>query len=157
MKRSCRLKETSRAKSIWHEEKQQDCDLSVQDPSAQAQSKQTAQEINKHVSHGYNKDSENQRSERLQQIRNGDGGCHGHTSARDFNHREGDKQELYLLAEGIRYTEHELRNGSSHHDVDLNVNSLKQTVSMMMKRFTEQITDVSCGNTAALVGIEQFF
>ena len=28
---------------------------------------------------------------------------------------------------------------------------------MMMKRTTEQITDVSRGNTAALVGIEQFF
>ena len=27
---------------------------------------------------------------------------------------------------------------------------------MMMKRTTEQITDVSCGNTAAFVGIEQF-
>ena len=28
---------------------------------------------------------------------------------------------------------------------------------MMTKRTTEQITDVSRGNTAALVGIEQFF
>ena len=27
---------------------------------------------------------------------------------------------------------------------------------MMMKRTTEQITDVSSGNTAVLVGIEQF-
>ena len=26
----------------------------------------------------------------------------------------------------------------------------------MMRRITEQITDVSCGNTAALVGIDQF-
>ena len=26
----------------------------------------------------------------------------------------------------------------------------------MMRRTTEQITDVSCGNTAALVGIDQF-
>ena len=38
---------------------------------------------------------------------------------------------------------------------DLNVNSFQQTVSMM-RRTTEQITDVSRGNTAALVGIEQF-
>ena len=38
---------------------------------------------------------------------------------------------------------------------DLNVNSLQQTVSMM-RRTTEQITDVSCGNTAGLVGIDQF-
>ena len=34
------------------------------------------------------------------------------------------------------------------------INSFQQT--MMMKCTTEQITDVSCGNTAALVGIEQF-
>ena len=27
----------------------------------------------------------------------------------------------------------------------------------MMRRTTEQITDVSCGNAAALVGIDQFF
>ena len=39
---------------------------------------------------------------------------------------------------------------------DFNVNSFQQTVSMM-RRTTAQITDVSCGNTAALVGIEQFF
>ena len=38
---------------------------------------------------------------------------------------------------------------------DLNVNSLQQTVSVM-RRTTEQIADVSHGNTAALVGIEQF-
>ena len=38
---------------------------------------------------------------------------------------------------------------------DLNVNGFQQTVSMM-KRITEQITDVSRGNTAALVVIEQF-
>ena len=39
---------------------------------------------------------------------------------------------------------------------DLNVNGFQQTVSMM-RRTTEQITDVSRGNTAALlVGIEQF-
>ena len=38
---------------------------------------------------------------------------------------------------------------------DLNVNSFQQTVSLM-RRTTEQITDVSRRNTAALVGIEQF-
>ena len=66
-------------------------------------------------------------------------------------------ENLTILAKGNRHTEHELRDGSSHHDVDLNVNSLQQTVSMMMmKRTTEQITDVSCGNTAALAGIDQF-
>ena len=39
---------------------------------------------------------------------------------------------------------------------DLNVNGFQQTVSMM-RRTTEQITDVSRGNTAALVVIKQFF
>ena len=37
---------------------------------------------------------------------------------------------------------------------DLNVNGFQRT--MMMKRITEQITDISRGNTAALVVIEQF-
>ena len=66
------------------------------------------------------------------------------------------KNFTILAIHGNRYTEHELRNGSSHHDADLNVNGLQQTVSMMMKRTTEQITDVSCGNTAALVRIDHF-
>ena len=34
--------------------------------------------------------------------------------------------------------------------------SLQQTVLMLVKRTTEKITDVSSGNTAALVGIAQF-
>ena len=38
---------------------------------------------------------------------------------------------------------------------DFNVSSIQQTVSMM-RRTTEQITDVSRGNTAALVVIKQF-
>ena len=50
-------------------------------------------------------------------------------------------------------TEHEHRNGSSHHREDFNVKSFQRTV-LMMRRTTEQITDVSCGNTAALVGID---
>ena len=36
------------------------------------------------------------------------------------------------------------------------INGFQQTVSMM-RRTTEQITDVSCGNTAAPVVIDQFF
>ena len=115
----------------------------------------SVQEINKHVSDGIDKNRENQRSEELHQIRSQDGGCHGHTAAHDFNHREGKGQEPYILAEGDRHTELEQRHGSAHHEEDLNVNSLQQTVSMM-RRTTEQITDVSCGNTAALVGIGQF-
>ena len=115
----------------------------------------SVQEINKHVSDGIDKNRENQRSEELQQIRNRDGGCHGHTPAHDFNHREGDSQEPYILSEANRHTEHKQRHGSARHEEDLSVNSLQQTVSMM-RRTTEQITDVSCGNTAALVGIGQF-
>merc|ERR1712136_538803 len=38
---------------------------------------------------------------------------------------------------------------------DLNVKSIQRTV-LMMGRATEQITDVPCGNTVALVGIDQF-
>ena len=38
----------------------------------------------------------------------------------------------------------------------LKVKSFQRTVLMMMKRTTEQITDVTRGNTAALVGIDQF-
>ena len=64
-------------------------------------------------------------------------------------------QEPYILAEGNRHTEHEQRHGSAHHQEDPNVNSFQHTV-LVMRRTTEQITDVSCGNTA-LVGIEQFF
>ena len=60
-----------------------------------------------------------------------------------------------ILQKEIDTRKHEQRHGSAHHKKDLNVKSLQQTVSMM-KRSTEQITDVSCGNTAALVGIDQF-
>ena len=60
-----------------------------------------------------------------------------------------------ILAERNRFTEHEQSHGSAHHDKNLNANSFQQTVSMM-KRITEQITDVSRGNTAALIVIEQF-
>ena len=76
--------------------------------------------------------------------------------AHDFNHREGDSQEPYILAERDRYTEHEQSHGTAHHKEHLNVNSLQQTLLMMMRRTIEQITDVSRGNTAAVVGIEQF-
>merc|ERR1712209_74879 len=38
---------------------------------------------------------------------------------------------------------------------DLNVKNIQRTV-LMMGRTTEQITDVPCGNTVALVGIDQF-
>ena len=51
--------------------------------------------------------------------------------------------------------EHEQSHGSAHHDKDLHANSFQQTVSIM-RRTTEQITDVLRGNRAVLVGIEQF-
>ena len=69
--------------------------------------------------------------------------------------QKGDGQEPCILAEGNRHTEHEQRHGSSHHKEDVNVKSFQRTV-LMMRRTTEQITDVSCGNTAALVGNDHF-
>ena len=67
-------KETSRAKSIWHEESNQIATVlnSIHQFKIQAHRldrSRSAQEINKHVSDGVNKDREDQRSERLQQIR----------------------------------------------------------------------------------------
>ena len=67
-------KETSRAKSIWHEESNHIATVlnSIHRFKIQAHMlnrSRSAQEINKHVSDGINKDRENQRSERLQQIR----------------------------------------------------------------------------------------
>ena len=90
VRRVCRVKETSRAKSIRRNEEQQDYDgveqhSSVQDLGAQAQSKQRT-----NVSDGINKERESQRNERLPRIRNWDGGCHGHTPEREFKHRDGD-------------------------------------------------------------------
>ena len=55
-----------------------------------------------------------------------------------------------------KHREHEKHQDTSHQKEDLKVNSFQQTVSMMMKRTTEQITDFSRGNTAAHVGIDQF-
>ena len=66
---------------------------------------------------------------------------------------ERDGQQPCILAEGNRHTEHEQRHGNAQRKEDLNVNSFHHTVSMMMKRTTEQITDVSRGNTAGVVGI----
>jgi elongation factor 2 len=38
---------------------------------------------------------------------------------------------------------------------DLNVKSIQRTV-LMMGRYTEQVADVPCGNTVALVGVDQY-
>merc|ERR1711977_587826 len=38
---------------------------------------------------------------------------------------------------------------------DLNLKSIQRTI-LMMGRTTEQIQDVPCGNTVALVGVDQF-
>ena len=105
----------------------------------------SAQEINKHISDGVRAENKLKTAKTKE--------------AKEFSkskaEMERDGQEPYFLAEGNRYTEHERRNGSSHHDGDLNVKSLQRT--MMRKRTTEQIDHVSRGNIAALVGMEQFF
>ena len=82
--------------------------------------------------------------------------CHRHIPVRDFNHREGDSQEPCIVAEGNRHREHEQHQDSSHQKEDLEVNCFQRKDLMMMKRTSEQITDLSRGNTAVIVGIEQF-
>ena len=68
------VKETSRTKSIWHVESNHIATVlnSIHQFKIQAHRldrSRSAQEIIKHVSEGINKDREDQRSERLQQIR----------------------------------------------------------------------------------------
>ena len=65
VRRSCRVKETSSAKSIWHDESNKIGTVL----STSHQFKIRLGEINKHISDGINKDCEHQRSEELQQIR----------------------------------------------------------------------------------------
>merc|ERR1711979_72193 len=60
---------------------------------------------------------------------------------------------------GTIATGQKVRIQGSHYKVgtkeDLNVKNIQRTV-LMMGRTTEQIADVPCGNTVALVGIDQF-
>ena len=65
VRRSCRVKETSRAKSIWHDESNKIGTVL----NNSHQFKIRLCEISKHISDGINKDCENQRSEEHQQIR----------------------------------------------------------------------------------------
>ena len=78
----CRVKETNRAKISLAQRRPNKIAIvlnSNQDPIAHAQPKQKrTQEIKK--------GSENQRCERLQQIRSSDGRCQGHIPACNFNH-----------------------------------------------------------------------
>ena len=79
------VNETSRAKSTWHVGSNQIATVlnSIHQFKIQAHRldrSRSAQEINKHVSDGINKDREDQRSERLQQIRSLVGRCRGHAS-----------------------------------------------------------------------------
>ena len=60
-----------------------------------------------------------------------------------------------FLAEGHRHTQHDQHHGSTHHKESLIATSLQHTVSIR-KRVTEHVTDVTRGNTTALVVIEQF-
>ena len=154
------VKETSRAKSIWHVERNQIATVlnSIHQFKIQAHRldrSRSAQEINKHVFGGINKDREDQRSERLQQIQSWVGRCHGHIPARDFDHWEREAKNSAFLQKEIDTKEPEQHQDSSHQK-ELKVKSLQRTVFMMMKRTTEQISDVTVGNTAALVGIDQF-
>ena len=154
------VKETSRAKSIWHVESNQIATVlnSIHQFKIQAHRldrSRSAQEINKHVFGGINKDREDQRSERLQQIQSWVGRCHGHIPARDFDHWEGEAKNSAFLQKEIDTKEPEQHQDSSHQK-ELKVKSLQRIVFMMMKRTTEPISDVTRGNTAALVGMDQF-
>ena len=60
------------------------------------------------------------------------------------------------MAKNITFLQKAIDTRNTNNSTVALINSLQQTVLMMMKRTTEQITDVSRGNTAALVGIEQF-
>ena len=109
-------------------------------------------EINKHVSDGVNKDRENQRSERLRQIRSWGVRCHGHTSG--HIEKEMTKNPTFVLKEI----------DTQNTNVVMTVLIIRKTSrsrafseQLMMGRTTERITDVSCGNTASFVGIDQVF
>ena len=107
------VKKTSRAKSIWHEEEQQDCDIveqpsSVQDPGAHAQPKQkrTREQA---------KDSENLRSERLYKSE-----AEVVDVMDTFQHvisiiEKEMAKNLAFLQKEIGTRKHEQRHGSAHH------------------------------------------
>ena len=58
------------------------------------------------------------------------------------------------IAKNLAFLQKEIDTGNTNNAMVALINSLQQT--MMMKCTTEQIGDVSRGNTATLVGIEQF-
>merc|ERR1712127_960133 len=74
----------------------------------------------------------------------------------------GDKGRFYAFGRvfsGIVATGQKVRIQGPHYKVggkeDLNIKNIQRTV-LMMGRTTEQISDVPCGNTVALVGIDQY-
>ena len=104
-------------------------------------------EINKHVSDGINKDRENQKK-----------------SAKEFSKSEAGWVDVMdtlqhaisiiekEVAKNPAFLQKEIDTGNTNNALVALNNSLQQT--MMIKCTIEQITDVSRGNTAALVGIE---
>ena len=114
-------------------------------------------QINKHVSDGINKDRENQKGAKEFSKSEAELVDVIDTSQHAISTIEKEvAKNLAFFAEGNRHREHEQHQESSHQKEDLKVKSLQRTVTMMMKRTTEQITDVSRGNTAAFVGIDQY-
>ena len=105
-------------------------------------------EINKHVSDGINKDRENRK--------------HG---AKEFSKSEVEWVDVMdthqhaistiekEIAKNLAFLQKEIDTGKTNNAMVALINSLQQT---MMMCTIEQITDVSRGNTAALVWIEQF-
>ena len=106
--------------------------------------------INKHVSDGINKDRENPKNK----------------GAREFSKSEAEWVDVMdtlqhaisiiekEIAKNLAFLQKEIDAGNTNNAMVALINSLQQT--MMMKCTTEQIGDVSRGNTATLVGIEQF-
>ena len=126
--------------------RKQDCDSveqqsSVQDPGAHSQQEEKMSrdkvkirlcEINKHVSDGINKDLENQ------------------NGAKEFSKSEGEWVDvMHTLQHAISIIEKEIaKNFAFLQKERPKVKSLQRTV-LMRRRTTEQITDVSRGNTAS--------
>ena len=142
------MKETNRAKTIWRNEDQQDWDsveqqLSVQDPRAHAQPKQKRTRDQPKTVKSQEAKNFSKSEAKMVDVMD--------TPARDFNHREGDSQDPYILQKGI-----DARN-TNNAMVALITRKTSLSIAFIKQCPTEQITDVSCGNTAALVGLDQFF
>ena len=105
----------------------------------------SAQEINKHVSYGvYKHPVENKCDFEAKDFSKSEaelGRCQGHTSDVISNVEK-------EMAKNPTFLQREIDTRNSNNAMVALINSFQQTVSMV-RRTTEQITDVSCGNTAA--------